>query len=653
MYNVIHFYFCVHSKMKKKIIYTGIKTVTAFYLLFISLQLHAQTCSGVAGSPVWLNNFTPGTYAGDSLPAGKSGYLYTKSGCPANGYYTITNNTANCFGNSWDTVAGNVPTNVIGGSYMLINGSVTAGGTVYTDTINNLCTNTIYGFSAWVFNVSLPTSCSGHPIKPRLTFTAEDIDGSVLGYYNTGEIVEGEPTQYSVVFGTKVASNTVIIRVTDDAPGGCGNVFALDGFNIAPCVPSVTASIQSNFCTGPNSFTTLFATVSPAFSTPAFQWQVDSDTGWADIPGANNLSYVRTADTGAAAVYRFTVTEAGNPGNMNCEIASDTIPLYPGIPTGVVAAGSNSPVCDNSIISLSATAGKGYQWTGPAGFTSIEAAPVFKAAATAAGQYTVVVADGYGCQATATTTVAILPSPVAVVNTTQNICVGDSVILQAGGGDTYTWLPQANLSGADNPDPVAKPVSTTLYTVTAANSNNCTDTASVLVVVNSKPIVSAGEDKAVIRGQSVILDGSIKDSGDVTFSWLASSSLSNIHLLNPAADPVINTDYILTAASGNGCGTSSDTVSVQVYNGLQVPNAFTPNGDGHNDVWHIGVLQAFPGAVVVVYNRYGQKVFESTGGSRDWDGRYKNADQPPGAYPYVIDLKNNSPVIKGVVIIVR
>jgi len=234
--------------------YTYIKVAAAFYFIFSSAQLPAQVCNGTYANPVWVNNFVKGIYPGDSLPSGKTSYSYTSGNCPANGYYTITNVVANCFGNSWDTIPGNVPTNVVGGSFMLINGSPDAGGTIYIDTIKNLCSNTNYGFGAWVFNVSLRSSCGGHPIRPRLTFRAEAEDGTVLGYYSTGDIVEGVPTEYSVQFSTSTASNSVVIRVTGDVPGGCGNAFALDGLFISPCVPVITAGIESDFCAGANSF---------------------------------------------------------------------------------------------------------------------------------------------------------------------------------------------------------------------------------------------------------------------------------------------------------------------------------------------------------------------------------------------------------------
>ena len=88
---------------------------------------------------------------------------------------------------------------------------------------------------------------------------------------------------------------------------------------------------------------------------------------------------------------------------------------------------------------------------------------------------------------------------------------------------------------------------------------------------------------------------------------------------------------------------------VKVFEKLFVPNAFTPNNDGINDTWLIETLQAYPGAEVKVYNRYGQLVFDNHGSNTSWDGKFKGLPVSSGSYVYVIDLKNKTQLIKGVV----
>lgn len=650
--------------MKKQNVHTIIKIITGFYFLFLSVQLPAQVCTSY-GNIVWQQTFGKGPNPGPSLPPGLTNYLYTSNLCPTEGYYTIGNTVPDCFANSWwDSIQCCTTGDSAIGYMMLINASVNPGD-VYVDTVKNLCGKTNYRFTAEIINISLPSSCGGHPIRPWLTFTIEDQGGTPIAAYNTGNIVESSsgtgPGQFHVDFYTPSGVNTVVIRITDNAPGGCGNDFALDNIYVSACGPAVQAGIKDmngsylDVCTGNTASITLFATVGASnYTSTAYQWQIYNGTDWVDIPNATSVNYTLSPTLAAGAYkYRITIAEADNIGSSRCRVASDDVTINVHNPTAAGAATSNSPVCVNSTINLSATGGGSYQWTGPANFISAEANPGFTATNTSAGLYTVIIADNYGCKSTATTMVNLIAAPTAVVSTAQSICKGDSVMLHASGGTSYVWLPVNNLSNAAISNPIAKPVSTSTYTVTVTDNNHCTNAASVLVVVNTKPIISAGEDKVTIKGQSVTLDGSIKDVSNVNFSWVASPSLNDVHLLNPVVNPIMNTDYVLTATSAIGCGISIDTVLVIVYNDLYIPNAFTPNGDGLNDTWHIPALRAFSNAVTTVYNRYGNKIFESSGGKKDWDGNFKNVPQPPGAYVYVIDLKNNKPVIKGTVIIIR
>jgi len=98
---------------------------------------------------------------------------------------------------------------------------------------------------------------------------------------------------------------------------------------------------------------------------------------------------------------------------------------------------------------------------------------------------------------------------------------------------------------------------------------------------------------------------------------------------------------------------TSNYMLVKVFNDLYIPNAFTPNGDGKNDQWVITALAAYPLAKIIIFNRYGEVVFEAQSASQYWNGTYKGKPIPMGGYTYVIDLKNNAAVLRGVVFVVR
>jgi gliding motility-associated-like protein len=90
-----------------------------------------------------------------------------------------------------------------------------------------------------------------------------------------------------------------------------------------------------------------------------------------------------------------------------------------------------------------------------------------------------------------------------------------------------------------------------------------------------------------------------------------------------------------------------------VLKGPEVPNAFSPNGDGINDTWRIKYLESYPGATVEVYNRYGQIVYHSLGYSVDWDGTYNGRPLPVATYYYIINPRNGREVITGSVTILK
>ena len=288
-----------------------------------SIKVNAQLCNGSLGDPVV--NITFGSGAGTNY-APTNAYRYTNSTCPDDGYYTITNATSGCFGNHWHTITSDHTGN---GGFMLVNASFEPGDFFLT-TVTNLCPNTTYQFAAWLMNV---LNFSG--IEPNITFTIETTDSTILGQYSTGDIpTSSTPTwkQYGLYFTTPSNNPQIVLRITNNAPGGNGNDIALDDITFRPCGPPIIAAIQNhtdtvNICEGNTNNYTFTATVSPEFKIPVYQWQISKDTGnsWQDIAGANNLSYLRMPTVPGAYWYRLAVTEKESASILSCRTASNVV----------------------------------------------------------------------------------------------------------------------------------------------------------------------------------------------------------------------------------------------------------------------------------------------------------------------------------------
>ncbi len=270
-----------------------------------------------------------------------------------------------------------------------------------------------------------------------------------------------------------------------------------------------------------------------------------------------------------------------------------------------------------------------------------------------AGTYTVQALSDSGCAAPPVkTVVTVIPKVIPGISNSVAVCAGESTQLSASGGLYYKWTPSTGLNNDATPNPVATPLQTTTYTVDISNGSCSDSTQSVTVTVNKNPVADAGNNKVLFEGQSAKLDGTIQGDNITGYSWSPATFLNDPTSLTPITTPTDDITYTLTVVSQT-CGISTSTVFVRVYKKITIPNTFSPNNDGINDYWNIDALVTYPGSSILVYNRYGQQVYQSTGYARPWDGTYNGVPLPQGTYYYVIDLKNDTPKLAGWVLIVR
>lgn len=142
----------------------------------------------------------------------------------------------------------------------------------------------------------------------------------------------------------------------------------------------------------------------------------------------------------------------------------------------------------------------------------------------------------------------------------------------------------------------------------------------------------AGPDVEVVAGSSVQLDV----TGGTNWDWSPTSGLSGNGIPNPIALPQETTVYEVSTQQ-NGC-TYTDTIVVDVLQLIDPPNTFSPNGDGINDTWEVPGIADYPGSEVIIWDRWGQKVFSSNGYREAWDGTNKGRPVSEGSYYYYIQL---------------
>lgn len=179
-------------------------------------------------------------------------------------------------------------------------------------------------------------------------------------------------------------------------------------------------------------------------------------------------------------------------------------------------------------------------------------------------------------------------------------------------------------------------------------SNTLTET------VFTTPEVKIEGDTIISKGYSTQLTA-ISTGNIASYAWSPANSLSNASTANPIATPGISTKYTLRVEEINGCITEK-TITVIVLTQITIPNAFTPNGDGKNELFRALYGVDASDVNFSVYNRWGQLVFQDKGNHKGWDGTYGGQQQPAGTYVWVFKYKtatNELKKLKGTVLLIR
>ncbi len=523
------------------------------------------------------------------------------------------------------------------------NGSITAfasGGTgslqyIWNGTINmNPLTNvpagnytlTIMDATGCSFTTVIPLSNVGGPVVVVNT-TPASCNGDCTG--TATAMVTGGTGPYSYVWSNGDTTNPadslcagpVNVLVTDLGTGcvsaDTGTVGQVQGINL---MASVIDNYNCNgVCNGQ-----ITTSVSGGNGPYTYIWSTGDTTDAISGLCAGTYGLTVTSSDGCSDSAMFTVVDV--PGMA---IAFDS----------VVNTSCNNT--NDGAIFITVSGGVmpyNYAWTGP-GFASNQE----DINNLLPGTYIIVVTDSLGCSITDSS--MIVPETDLIVSVPDIVKCGeqDSVVIvpNVSGHDstaTYQWYNEAGSPvGNDSTLKVPFPADTAYYSLEVV-SGGCSSADTGMVLPGQIPDVDAGPDVEIVKGEVVEIGGNPTTSwGGSTIIWSPGGSLNDSTDANPIASPDITTVYTVFVTNILGCS-NSDQVVVTVKPAFDVPNGFTPNGDGNNDVWELDFLEKYPDAKVEVYNRWGQLMFESIGYDTPWDGKYKGKDLPVGTYYYVIDI---------------
>ena len=445
---------------------------------------------------------------------------------------------------------------------------------------------------ALAITASATTVCNGQAV----TIIAS---GGANYSWNTGAT-----TSSIIVNPTTSTSYTV-----SDASSACGGAASIAITVGSP--PAASISNNTTICTG---------------QTTTFTASGGGNYSWSNGSTVNSISVSPTSTTTYSVVVSI---------GSCTDTASATATVNP---SPSVSVSGNNSLCTGDVATLTASGANSYSWNTGATTTAITVSPA------SSTSYTVVSTNANGCSASATINVTVSPPPVASVSGT-TICSGQTATLTTSGGNNYSWS-----NGATTSSISLILTSTSTYSV-VVSTGSCSDTASANVVVNPSPNVAAFNSVTISSGQSTTLGA----SGGGNYSWSSGNTDASI-----TVSPLLTTTYCVTVINSSGCSDSACVIVTVITDSLDcsfsktgelfIPNAFSPNNDGENDRIKLlyGNYDCIKTYLFVVYDRWGEKVFESQNPKDEWNGSYNGRVENNAVFVWYMkaELLNGDKIVK-------
>ncbi len=388
--------------------------------------------------------------------------------------------------------------------------------------------------------------------------------------------------------------------------------------NAASCDSIITINLTINNTTSTISPTACVFYTSPSgnytWSTNGTYMDTIPNTAGCDSIITINLTIGNTTSTiSPSACYSLT-SPSGNYAWTSTGTYLDTIPNAAGCDSIItinltINSSTTSTISPSSCVSYTSPSGN-YTWT-------------------STGTYLDTIPNATGCDSIITINLAVNPLPTINVSASPaNICSGSSSTLTASGANTYDWS-----TGGSGVSISVSPATTDTYTVTGTDGNGCSNTSSVIVNVLPSPQITLNSINETCDSANGNISALVQSSYP-PFTYLWSNGMQDTAIYNLSAGT-----YSITISDSNGCSNTenvtliNDEIGCDYY--VYVPNLFSPNGDGNNDVIAV-ISKGVETLRFSIYNRWGNKVFETTDIQQGWNGEYKGIAQNSAVFIYIL-----------------
>jgi gliding motility-associated-like protein len=412
-------------------------------------------------------------------------------------------------------------------------------------------------------------------------------------------------------------STDTVIRVSQSGTYwvrvGLGDCTATDTINVlVKQLPAFTLGNDTLICPDQS----ILLSPSPGLTNVIYHWNTGSATS-AIVAGTSGLYWLEVQESNFRCKYRDSVY-----------IQFKTLPNF--------SLGSDKTVCEKDTVILNAfvSGATGYSWN--TGVTS----PIISV--WQSGIYWAAVSKD-GCTFRDSILINVKPLPVVNLGNDTTLCEDVTLVLDAGNTvSQYLW--QNNSTSQ-------------YFTVSGPGTyyvrkmmNGCISSDTIKISYDFKPAFTLGDRIPICDGQIIQLQPNIKKGNSgISYLWSNGSTMSSISISSPGSYSLELTNY---------CGTRAN--EVVVYRGvckIYVPGAFTPNYDGKNDVFKAMFGENIIKYTLEIYNRWGQRIFQTANLNQGWDGTYNGLLQPNDSYIWIIRYKafndNHDQLLKGVVNLVR